>query len=288
MNKTYYVPQIQQMAMELPLGQSGRFMCPVCNGGSSKEKSLSVTRRSETEASFNCFRNKCNLGGGHVALFSDVDGNVLKYNSTPKKPANNDITHNLASLDMECVEFFMNKYHMTPAMLAYGRFQTTFDRRIYMWIFGPRRLKRGGSVRKYKELYVGRREYTSIPKNMIHYNGTDNLALSWYFHLCSRRKASDTLIIVEDIPSALRLTPYTDAVALLGTAFSPEKQREVRRMGYDRIILALDEDATAKAIKIKQECSLYLPSLEVLPLVRDIKDCTVPQLEEVLDVKDVA
>lgn len=285
MNKTYYIPQIQEMAKDIPVGVSERFLCPVCNGGSDKERSLSITRRSQTEASFNCFRNKCNLNGGHVALFSGTEGQILKHNSN--RTSNNDLVRNLTGLDTDTVEFFMKRYNMTPAMLHYGRFQTTFDRRVYMWIFSPHRLKRGGSVRKYKELYVGRREYASIPKTMMHYNGTDNVALSWYYKGRGRRKSSDTLVIVEDIVSALRLIPYVDSVSLLGTGLGYPKQSEIRRLMYDRVVLALDEDATAKALRIKKDTRLVIPNMEVMYLDKDIKDQTPEELEEKLNVYSI-
>lgn len=285
-HKTHYVPQIQDYAKEVAVGREGRYLCPCCNGGSSRERSLSITRRSNTEAFYICYRASCSLGAGHIALYSADDGSILRHN-TFKKPTNNDLTHNLASLDRETVDFFMRKYYMTPGQLLYGRFQTTFDRRIYMWIFGPRRLKRGGCVRKYAELYTGRRELTSIPKNLVHFNGTDDKALSWYFKDRHRKRNSKDLIIVEDIPSALRLNSYCDSVSLIGTGLGSDKQKEIRSMGYDRIYLALDEDATAKALKIKKSCSLYLSNMRVIPLSKDIKDTPPEELEEVLHGSDI-
>ena len=286
MNKSYYIPHIQELAQTVSEGQTGRFLCPVCEGGSDSEKTLTVTRRSSTEAFYNCFRAKCGLGGGHIAIFEGVDGALLRPKS--KKPTKHNPVHNLAGLDKEVVAFFGERFHITPALLAYARFQTTFDRRIYMPMFDTNRLKRGGVVRKYKELYQGRREYASIPKAMTHYlPKSDEIALSWYYKKRHRRKNSDTLLIVEDIPSALRLVDHVDAVSLLGTALGDDKQKEIRRLMYDRIYIALDEDATDKAIRIKKQCSLYLPSLSVLPLETDIKDMTPEQVEEKLHVCNI-
>lgn len=281
MNKAYYIPTIQEFAKDIEVEQTERFVCPCCEGGSSKEKSLSITRRSSTEAFFNCFRTKCSLGGGHIALYQADDGSVLKSKS--RKPTTNQVTHNLTGLDKEVVEYFKTNYYMTPAQLAYGRFRTTFDRRIYMPIFDPNRLNRGGAVRKYKELYQGRREFSSIPKTLNYFTpDSDRVCASWYYRLRSRRKSSDTLLIVEDIVSAIRLTDHVDAVSLMGTALSDDKQKEVRSKHYKKIYLALDEDATLKAIRIKKSCGLYLPNLQVLPLSKDIKDMTPEDIEEKL------
>lgn len=281
MNKAYYVGTIQELAKDVEVEQTGRFVCPCCGGGSSKERSLSITRRSSTEAFFNCFRAKCGLGGGHIALYQANDGSVLKSRS--RKPTINQVTHNLTGLDKEVVEFFIANYFMTPAQLAYGRFRTTFDRRIYMPIFDSNRLNRGGAVRKYKELYQGRREFSSIPKTLNYFTPeSDNICASWYFKLRSRLKNSNVLVVVEDIVSAIRLTDFVDSVSLMGTALSDEKQREIRRKGYDRIVLALDEDATMKALRTKKACSLYLPNLEVMPLARDIKEMNPEELEDKL------
>lgn len=282
MNKSYYVGTIQELAKDVEVEQTERFLCPCCEGGSSRERSLSITRRSSTEAFFNCFRAKCGLGGGHIALYQSDDGSVLKARS--RKPTTNQVTHNLTGLDRDVVEFFMSKYHMTPAQLAYGRFRTTFDRRIYMPIFDPNRLNRGGAVRKYKELYQGRRELSSIPKTLNYFTpDSDRICASWYYRLRSRRKSSRNLVVVEDIVSATRLTDYVDAVSLMGTALSDDKQKEIKRQRYSKIYLALDEDATIKALRMKRACSLYLPNLDVLPLSRDFKDMTPEQMEETLN-----
>lgn len=45
------------------------------------------------------------------------------------------------------------------------------------------------------------------------------------------------------------------------------------------ILVALDADATAKAAKMVQQLSLYL-SCKQLVLTKDIKDCTIPEREE--------
>lgn len=286
MNKSYYIPAIQDMAKDVAIEQTERFLCPSCGGGRSKERSLSISRRSSTEAFFNCFRAKCNLGGGHIALYQSEDGEVLRAKS--KRHTTSPVTHNLTGLDRETVEFFINKYHLTPAHLAYGRFRTTFDRRVYMPIFDPNRLNRGGAVRKYKELYKGRREYSSIPKSLNYFTPeSDKVCASWYYRARGRRKNSDALVVVEDIVSALRLTTHVDAVSLMGTALSDDKQKEIRESRYEKVYLALDEDATLKALRTKRACSLYLPNLQVLPLQRDIKDMPPDMLEEILNERNI-
>ena len=276
----YHIPAIQELASGVGVGDTDRFICPCCGGGSSKERSLSVTRRSSTEAFFICYRAKCDLGSGHIALFASKEGAILKHQS--KKPVRDKLNHNLTGLDEDTVEFFKDNYYFTNQMLHYGRFQLTFDRRVYMWVFDRARRKRGGVVRKYKELYEGRREYVSIPKtlNYIHDNETP---LSWYYRDNSRRKASNVLVLVEDIPSALRLNPYVDSVALLGTGFGADKQKEIRSGMYDRVYLALDEDATSKAFRYRKQCQLYLPNMRVMALPQDFKNMTPEQIEDTLD-----
>lgn len=79
----------------------------------------------------------------------------------------------------------------------------------------------------------------------------------------------DTCVIVEDIPSANRMDRYFPCVALLGTNFNEEKIELLLDCGIRRVIIALDEDATRKAIRLTRK---YMLDTRVLPLQRDLKD----------------
>ena len=80
------------------------------------------------------------------------------------------------------------------------------------------------------------------------------------------------MLCVEDIVSAVKAAQYTTTVALGGTHLSEEMVWEITRIADDRpILLALDQDATAKAVKFAKKYALW-GNFQVIPLSKDIKD----------------
>ena len=57
------------LASEMELGQTIRSVCPRCYGGSSHEKSLTITLGEEGSLIWNCFRAKCDFKGVHGSDF---------------------------------------------------------------------------------------------------------------------------------------------------------------------------------------------------------------------------
>lgn len=105
---------------------------------------------------------------------------------------------------------------------------------------------------------------------------------SWYRKGRHTVKSSDTLVVVEDIPSALRLVPYTDSVALLGTNLLRGLIEDIRRSRYERVWLALDNDAVTKAFHWVKRLQTELPQMNVMFLERDIKNMREPDLVKLM------
>ena len=102
--------------------------------------------------------------------------------------------------------------------------------------------------------------------------------LSWY---PCEVKASDTTLIVEDQLSALKGSRVADTVALMGTALSLEKLMEIVKHNNNKVLLLLDADATAKAVKFLRRFS-WVSSLTVKPLTKDLKYYTTEEMEKLL------
>ena len=66
--------KIKLLAIGLPVGCSIQEICPVCNGGMNKDKSLSITRTTEGLL-YNCFRAKCSGCRGFVSSL-DITGEL--------------------------------------------------------------------------------------------------------------------------------------------------------------------------------------------------------------------
>lgn len=91
------------------------------------------------------------------------------------------------------------------------------------------------------------------------------------------RPTSDTVILVEDIPSANAMDEFFPTVALLGVHLSEKKLEYLVNIGIRRVIIALDNDATRQAIRLAKR---FLITTHVLVLQKDLKDQTKEQLAE--------
>jgi hypothetical protein len=95
-------------------------------------------------------------------------------------------------------------------------------------------------------------------------------------------RVSDTLILVEDQMSALKLAPHVHSLALLGTHLSDAKAAEIVAGGYKKVLISLDNDATREAIKMQLAHRNTIKHLYVAGLGIDIKDMTQGELNEYL------
>lgn len=281
-HKTSALLEIQRLAAELPKGGETRVVCPHCNGGSSGERSLSIRRGKPYVANYNCWRATCDLGYGNVTLRGD--GKIL-FNSkmAPKDVKKQDRGVRSAPLLERHSRYLKRFYGLTDALLAYGQVKSTArDGRIIYGIFSPDRRKRGKTVRMYKELLTTTSAAVSLPKCINEMASENAVSQSWYYKGRELRKKTDTLIVVEDIVSALRINPYYDSVALLGTVFNAAKQREIRMQGYTHVFICLDKDATRTAARYSKTAGVNVPGLKVKFLNKDIKNMSEEELNEFL------
>jgi len=94
---------------------------------------------------------------------------------------------------------------------------------------------------------------------------------------------SDTVLLVEDIPSANKMNPFYPCVALLGVHLNEDKIAYMNKQGITKFIIALDNDATRQAIRIARK---WMVDLQVLPLERDLKDESWERLQEIAESLD--
>lgn len=268
MSRTSTIKDIQQIAANTPVGQESREICPACEGGSTRERSLSVRRSSDTTANFVCYRASCDLGKGAVACHVQ-DGKVLNWKSKPV--TKNKREPELFSLSQDSVDLMMDKYQMTEDHIRYAGVKLTKDKRLAFPINGPNRERPGILIKKEPKLYCGIREYSSIPAKWIYLRNKDANLASWYRAFRHTKKNSDTLVVVEDIISAVRLSDYTDSLALLGTDMLRGVIEDIKRHRYKKVWLALDNDAIKKAFHLVRRLSNELP-MNVMYLERDIKN----------------
>ena len=282
------VNEIQMEGSQLEVGTGTRIVCPQCGGGSTKEKSMSLYRSQTTTIHATCFRASCDFGTQHVRMYSDGDtllsARTHKHNrSNKKKP----FYIHKEPIHENKKRILNEKYHLDDYKLAYARVQGTKDRRVVFPIFNPKHSVRGYVVRVVGKMHLPPHvNQVSIPKAMNQPSIDGATMQSWYFKDRHQRKASDTLIIVEDIPSALRCIDYCDSVALLGTALTPDKQKEIKAMRYKNIYLCLDADANRLIVKHIRKNAVSLPMMTKF-LDCDIKDMSTEKLHTFMESVDL-
>lgn len=129
-------------------------------------------------------------------------------------------------------------------------------------------------VFNYKDLYVGRALDDTTPKWM-NYTSTDTP----FVVQTDRKQKTKSVVLVEDCASACNVSNVMDGIALLGTTLKAEHVDDVLK--YETIFACLDEDATNKAMKIYDTLSL-LRDCKIVPLKKDLKYCTIYELEKLL------
>jgi len=238
-----------------------RELCPRCEGGSSGEKSLSISRTSEGHIVWQCFRANCPERGG--------TGDVMRVHRAPVAPAP-------PRKEFEGSTKALTEYHLAQLERMWGikdppywYWTPEYGGRVAMSIRSPKYTHRGWVLRDIRG---------ASRTKALTYLDKDQEALSWY-----KVSKDAPTVVVEDIPSAVRVAQAgVNAVALLGTAVGLPKAIEIAKNAPGEIVIALDQDATRKSFEVVQRYGLLFGDSRVLPIPKDFKDMTEEELQEIL------
>lgn len=242
-------------------------MCPECHGGSSKEKSMRVSVN-DGWLNWRCFRDSCKFKGGHRI------GAPRISSSSDDRPAQSSAVR---MIDMpDYLERTLYEKHLISdhaiewAGWKYAPIYNGRGPRVCMPILDPDGVKRGYSWRSYNG---------ESPKAIITKLKADSPMMCWY----KAGKYANTVVVVEDQPSALRLWDQgVDTLALCGTLLTPDRIDEIKAQKYSNVILCLDQDATATAVKAVAWYRNKLPGMRILPLTKDVKNMTDVEMDSFL------
>ena len=84
-------------------------------------------------------------------------------------------------------------------------------------------------------------------------------------------------IIVEDCPSACSISHLTVGISLMGTSLLDEHIDTIRQ--FKKVYIALDKDATGKAILMMKKLRNYVPT-KLIVLNKDLKDMQIGERNE--------
>ena len=88
---------------------------------------------------------------------------------------------------------------------------------------------------------------------------------------------TDNVFVVEDCPSACSVSVLTTGLALMGTTLLDEHIEVIKK--YKKVYIALDKDATSKAILILKKLRNYVPT-QLIVLNKDLKDMELGERNE--------
>jgi hypothetical protein len=86
--------------------------------------------------------------------------------------------------------------------------------------------------------------------------------------------------IVEDAISATHISGIMDGIALLGTELHEAYISSL--VAYDRLIIALDKDASSKSIDMSRYLQWFIPNVDIVLLSRDLKYENEERVKEIL------
>lgn len=235
---------------ELPLGATGRIVCPWCLGGSTSERSMAVLKNERGQISWRCFRALCGATGGNMEVRGLSTGQA-RYFTLPTR-----------GCDERHKTFFEDKYMLQVP--HYWRYCETLDRFVFP-VLGPNLKRRGVVARAYNGQQPKADTYKeALTEPFIHYA----------FPKCPLQTHTP-IIVLEDIVSAEKIAQEgAIGIALIGCFLSAAMVWELSAFNDNRqVVLALDKDAFSQALKFQAKYGgHFVPSMKVWRLERDIKD----------------
>lgn len=239
-------------ASALGPGERMRTICPACRGGQSSEHSLSIRVADDGAILWNCFRASCDTIGAKWGT------RVVRTRHTPREQTIRPYTGELRYCTDEELAFLEETIGWTEEHLPIARpLYAPKERRYAFPVFGPTGARRGYVLRSWQ----GNTKYKALTRMDV-----AEPHMSWY-----KRDSESPVVVVEDIPSAVRAARYVNAVSLCGTGCGHDYLNELSAHTR-RVMWALDADATSLAIQLHRKGSLLFDESRVLVLTKDIKD----------------
>ena len=254
-------------AVDLPVGQNIRIICPLCNGGTTNERSMSITRTT-SGILYYCYRATC-FDKGKQGFIGDItaptEDNVGR--SSKNRTFKGVLNQLPESVYKERFEIYQISYETCTEQGI--KFAPEINR-IYFPIFDIKGVQIGENLKSLPG--------TKGPKAIINYYS--NVLRLPSFPI--QPKLGSILCLVEDAISAIKVSSIVSSAALLGSHLTTEGFHLLLKH-FKQIDIFLDGDATYKAIELYKTVSQFVKSrLHIIPNGKDPKDLTYEQLKELL------
>jgi len=242
--------------------------CPFC--GHSNTLSVSNDRGN---LQWYCFSASCSARGKHQ---QKLDGSSIQH-YLRVHDADHSVPFRLPDYftsvfsSTECVNY-LRKYNLIQPMQD-GVFRAQYDPRQNRCVFLIPGVDGTCIAASGRALTYG------VAPKWFKYGSVDH---PWLLH----RMGVGRCVLVEDAPSAIRIAASADALgcvsaALMGTRLSQQHIVSLLQHGIKEVVVALDNDATDKAIGLTRELSFYFKT-RLVHLPADIKDLPADKVKELL------
>ena len=254
--------ELKRMAAELGVGETkAGLTCVFCNGGSTRERSFSVTRSDEATALYCCHRASCSRKG-RVAC----PGYRLLEQVQPKKPvpSTHVYPYTEIALGYQWRLHLWAKYGLTADEVIRAHWRETKEDGGLVIPLRDRFQSRVGAEVRYKT-WVKDGSHNG-PKTRIFYEQPVRTPNFFWPQSGSRE---GPVVVVEDALSALKVSRLYIAAALHGSHLSRVYLDEIFAAS-PHLVLALDNDATFKAFDYQKDFGIY-GNFKVAVLGQDLK-----------------
>ena len=250
--------------LNLKTSESVRIDCPICFN-----KNTFSAINNGTQTIYNCFHADCNIKGRTRSELSKRLFNEVEKQKEPevfyyRHHWEDRLPPRIGYKDPSLKDFknYIQKYDL----MDYGKI-IRYDRYTHRAVF---------LVKKDDNLVdaVGRALYKNKKPKWYRYGN------SGYPFVAGK---SDTAILVEDVVSALTISKYCTGIALLGTNLLQTHIDVLKN--YKKVVIALDKDASKKAVEILDDLSLSM-NVKFLLLEDDIKEMMDEDVEKLVNKVD--
>ena len=268
MTQTHNQDQVRLLALALPVGgRSTHQLCPVCGGGTSRERSL-VVSRSDSALFYKCYRNKCGWHGVISSVPTDREvSNRVKRERPPD--TYNGQTRILVEED---IAFLQDKFELSREMIVQNRVKRNLD---------------NGKC-AFPIIALDGREIGILDRDFR--PGVTKAKVFWFSYKVPKlhfprelnEKYTRRIFIVEDILSAMKINQLgrVAVCAILGTSISDDTMKYLSSI-TDSITLMLDPDAIQTANRYRKRYNLlFKQPIGVVQLKEDPKDTPFEELQE--------
>jgi len=242
--------ELRLLARDVPIGATEhRFACPKCNGGRHSDRSFSITRVDATTILYCCHRATCGFDGCIGRAFGDFEcSESIPHRTSDENPGQfqgRPFRGDVQRLGGEWLSELQQLYGISGDDASeLGWLEEIDSGRLVVPIRSPLGETRGVQTRN-------RRRSSGKPgdiRKTLDYPQVDGPWLAWFLE--SQFSPSSTIVLVEDVISAAKvaLAGHT-GVSLMGSHLSLEGLEETQEQA-NNLVLALDRDATSKALRL--------------------------------------